>query len=98
VLGALLGGTVGIGTALYALTIGPITHFTIPALSIDPRKHAGASSQTSSQPARRRRRRPPNPLTATRSRQSKDGLCRRRYQMPPNVVWHNKRRRHSCRS
>jgi uncharacterized membrane protein YczE len=32
--GFLLGGTVGIGTVLYALTIGPITHRTIPALAV----------------------------------------------------------------
>jgi uncharacterized membrane protein YczE len=31
--GFLLGGTVGIGTLLYALAIGPITHYTIPALA-----------------------------------------------------------------
>jgi uncharacterized membrane protein YczE len=35
VTGVLLGGTVGIGTVLYALMIGPITHITIPALSIE---------------------------------------------------------------
>jgi uncharacterized membrane protein YczE len=35
--GFLLGGTVGIGTVLYALAIGPITHRTIPALAIDAR-------------------------------------------------------------
>lgn len=35
--GFLLGGTVGIGTLLYALAIGPITHHTIPALAIDQR-------------------------------------------------------------
>jgi uncharacterized membrane protein YczE len=34
VVGYLLGGTVGIGTALYALSIGPITHRTIPALAL----------------------------------------------------------------
>jgi len=34
--GFLLGGTVGIGTVLYALAIGPITHRTIPALAIGP--------------------------------------------------------------
>jgi uncharacterized membrane protein YczE len=34
--GFLLGGTVGIGTVLYALTIGPITHRTIPALALSP--------------------------------------------------------------
>jgi uncharacterized membrane protein YczE len=31
-----LGGTVGIGTVLYALTIGPIAHVTIPAFSRGP--------------------------------------------------------------
>ena len=35
--GFLLGGTVGIGTVLYALAIGPITHHTIPVLAIDER-------------------------------------------------------------
>ncbi len=35
--GFLLGGTVGIGTFVYALAIGPITHLTIPALAIDER-------------------------------------------------------------
>jgi uncharacterized membrane protein YczE len=50
VTGVLLGGTFGIGTVLYALAIGPITHFTIPALSIDPREDAGASFQTGSKP------------------------------------------------
>ncbi len=35
--GFLLGGTVGIGTVLYALAIGPLTHYTIPALAIDRR-------------------------------------------------------------
>ena len=34
VTGFLLGGTVGVGTLLYALAIGPITHVTIPALAI----------------------------------------------------------------
>ena len=37
VVGFLLGGTVGLGTLLYALAIGPITHRTVPALSIDRR-------------------------------------------------------------
>jgi uncharacterized membrane protein YczE len=32
--GFLLGGTVGVGTVLYAVAIGPITHHTIPALAI----------------------------------------------------------------
>ncbi len=34
VAGFLLGGTVGIGTLLYALSIGPVTHRTIPALAV----------------------------------------------------------------
>jgi uncharacterized membrane protein YczE len=29
-----LGGTVGVGTVLYAVAIGPISHVTIPALVI----------------------------------------------------------------
>ncbi|HEY2596259.1 MAG TPA: hypothetical protein VGK33_20395 [Chloroflexota bacterium] len=33
--GFLLGGNVGIGTVVYALAIGPITHQTIPSLAID---------------------------------------------------------------
>ena len=33
--GWLLGGTVGIGTLLYAVTIGPLTHVLIPALRIE---------------------------------------------------------------
>lgn len=35
VVGWLLGGTVGVGTLLYALTIGPIVHRTLPALTRD---------------------------------------------------------------
>lgn len=35
--GFLLGGTVGLGTVLYAIVIGPISHRTIPALAIDRR-------------------------------------------------------------
>ncbi len=35
VIGWILGGTVGIGTVLYALAIGPLAHVTIPALAID---------------------------------------------------------------
>ncbi|TNY37501.1 YczE/YyaS/YitT family protein [Thermomonospora catenispora] len=34
--GWLLGGTVGIGTLLYAVTIGPLAHVFIPALEIKP--------------------------------------------------------------
>ena len=36
VLGFILGGSVGIGTVLYALTIGPIAHVTIPFFRVDP--------------------------------------------------------------
>jgi uncharacterized membrane protein YczE len=35
--GWLLGGTVGLGTVVYALAIGPIAHVTIPRLAIDAR-------------------------------------------------------------
>ena len=36
--GWLLGGTVGIGTLVYALSIGPITHVTIPAFRLSKRE------------------------------------------------------------
>jgi uncharacterized membrane protein YczE len=36
--GFLLGGTVGVGTLVYALAIGPITHVTIPALAVGRRR------------------------------------------------------------
>jgi uncharacterized membrane protein YczE len=36
--GWLLGGTVGVGTVVYALAIGPITHVTIPALQLKDRR------------------------------------------------------------
>jgi uncharacterized membrane protein YczE len=34
--GFALGGTVGVGTVIYALAIGPLTHLTIPALQLRP--------------------------------------------------------------
>jgi len=38
-IGWLLGGTVGIGTVLYAISIGPLTHYFIPRLTVpDDRK------------------------------------------------------------
>lgn len=38
--GWLLGGSVGVGTVVYALAIGPITHLTVPALRLrDARRH-----------------------------------------------------------
>jgi uncharacterized membrane protein YczE len=40
-IGFLLGGTVGVGTLVYALAIGPITHFTIPALAPPERTRRG---------------------------------------------------------
>jgi uncharacterized membrane protein YczE len=36
--GFVLGGTVGIGTLVYAVSIGPLTHIFLPLLTIDPRK------------------------------------------------------------
>jgi uncharacterized membrane protein YczE len=35
IVGWLLGGTVGVGTVLFALTIGPIVHLTLPAFAHD---------------------------------------------------------------
>ncbi|HWW66133.1 MAG TPA: hypothetical protein VNZ43_15365 [Sphingomonadaceae bacterium] len=45
-LGWMFGGTVGIGTILYAMTIGPIVHWTLPLFTMSParsgRGHQGA--------------------------------------------------------
>jgi uncharacterized membrane protein YczE len=53
VTGILLGGTVGIGTVLYALGIGPITHVTIPALAIDRPERVTRRAAGPGRPARR---------------------------------------------
>ncbi|MEV5831830.1 hypothetical protein AB0L25_40360 [Spirillospora sp. NPDC052242] len=43
-IGWLLGGTVGVGTVLYALAIGPLTHVFLPVLTIkDPARDATAA-------------------------------------------------------
>lgn len=39
--GWLLGGTVGVGTVLYATSIGPLTHITIPALRLPVKARNG---------------------------------------------------------
>lgn len=44
--GFALGGTVGIGTLLYALAIGPISHVTIPALTIRAQRSPAAATPT----------------------------------------------------
>ena len=41
VVGFLLGGTVGVGTLLYAFAIGPIAHAFLPLLTIAPRPRPG---------------------------------------------------------
>ncbi|MFP5327934.1 MAG: YczE/YyaS/YitT family protein [Acidimicrobiia bacterium] len=42
--GALLGGSVGLGTVLFALLIGPIVHHTLPWLTIAPRPEVEATA------------------------------------------------------
>lgn len=44
--GWLLGGTVGIGTVVYALGIGPLAHVFIPLLRVDAEPAAAASRET----------------------------------------------------
>jgi uncharacterized membrane protein YczE len=41
VAGWALGGSVGVGTVLYALAIGPITHWTLPFFALDQRRAKG---------------------------------------------------------
>jgi uncharacterized membrane protein YczE len=40
VVGFLLGGTVGVGTVVYAFAIGPVAHVLLPFLTVDPRDRA----------------------------------------------------------
>jgi uncharacterized membrane protein YczE len=51
-IGWLLGGSVGVGTAIYALAIGPLAHFFIPRLAID-RPRAAADTGATRRPANR---------------------------------------------
>jgi uncharacterized membrane protein YczE len=37
--GFLLGGTVGVGTVLYAVAIGPLAHALLPLVTVPPRRH-----------------------------------------------------------
>ncbi len=46
VVGWLLGGSVGIGTVLYAVGIGPLVHYLLPKLSVTPAAHAVPASTT----------------------------------------------------
>jgi uncharacterized membrane protein YczE len=43
VLGILLGGTAGLGTLAYALTIGPLVQFFLPLLTPAPRPAPSAA-------------------------------------------------------
>lgn len=45
--GWLLGGTVGIGTVIYALSIGPLAHYFLPRLDIDSRRTRSGHESTS---------------------------------------------------
>jgi uncharacterized membrane protein YczE len=42
--GVALGGTVGVGTLIYALAIGPLAHVFVPAFTIAPKRSAAAAS------------------------------------------------------
>jgi uncharacterized membrane protein YczE len=49
--GWLLGGTVGIGTVIYALSIGPLAHVFLPRFDIDSRPTRSGQKSTSPSPA-----------------------------------------------
>lgn len=50
--GWLLGGTVGLGTVLYAVAIGPLTHVLLPALTIKRPEPAAVPAEPEPEPAR----------------------------------------------
>ncbi|HEU5037401.1 MAG TPA: hypothetical protein VFT70_10365 [Nocardioides sp.] len=54
VIGVLLGGTIGLGTVLYALAIGPLTQLWLPAFTIElaPRERQEVSASSRSVPTR----------------------------------------------
>jgi uncharacterized membrane protein YczE len=49
--GAALGGTVGVGTVVYALAIGPLVHLTLPALTVPPPPAASRAPARAGAPA-----------------------------------------------
>jgi uncharacterized membrane protein YczE len=64
-LGWLLGGTAGVGTLLYALAIGPLTHVFLPLLTVDgtarAKRRRPESPDRRDVPATEEARRPPAP-------------------------------------
>jgi hypothetical protein len=50
--GWLLGGTVGVGTVLYAVSIGPLVHLLLPRLTIRPRHGPRSAAEGRLDPAR----------------------------------------------
>jgi uncharacterized membrane protein YczE len=44
-LGAVLGGSVGLGTLVYALAIGPLVHFFLPRLAVPVREPRRSTNQ-----------------------------------------------------
>jgi uncharacterized membrane protein YczE len=46
VIGFLLGGTVGVGTVLYALAIGPLVQFFLPKVAVPHTKDANGVTMT----------------------------------------------------
>jgi uncharacterized membrane protein YczE len=53
VVGALLGGTVGVGTVLYAVAIGPLVHVFLPPLTVVPVRAPGPAPRAEPSPAAR---------------------------------------------
>ena len=49
-IGFLLGGTVGVGTLLYAFAIGPIAHVLLPVLTLEPRPRTSPPVPTGTDP------------------------------------------------
>lgn len=52
VVGVLLGGTVGVGTVLYAVAIGPIAHALLPVFTLSDRGHEPGGPPTRTVPPR----------------------------------------------
>jgi uncharacterized membrane protein YczE len=63
-IGWLLGGTVGVGTLVYAVSIGPLAHVLIPKLAIDPPKQPATAppNELATDPPKQPVTAPPNEL------------------------------------
>ena len=75
-IGWALGGTVGVGTVVYAASIGPLAHFFIPLLAIDPPHAPDGEGED-----------PPRPPLRAAVAPGRSGPASGRTSKPPRAAW-----------